>query len=366
MKPPFGAMAFEAFAPLSDVPQVPPDPDKGIPGYTGWREGTEPFHYESETDRDLMADEKNAIWVSEQLQKPRKNPFFMAVGMNRPHSPWFAPKKYFDMFPLDTIQLPPYLENDLEDCAEILWKEAKHHPLKNLGMSRLERLRQAYGGTNEGWKRWIQAYLACAAFVDDQVGKILDSLEKSEFADNTIVVFTSDHGFHMGEKDLLCKRTVWEESTRVPFVCKVPRLTPKGAKCEHPVSLVDLYPTLNELCGLPAPDIQYSDQRPLDGFSLIPFLKHPEYDRWEGPDVALSCIYGDKELELNEPGKIQDQHFTVRSRQYRYSRCADGSEELYDHQNDPNEWHNLAAEPKYKAIKEKLQTEMDQLVHRSS
>ena len=202
------------------------------------------------------------------------------------------------------------------------------------------------------WKRWIQAYLACVAFVDDQVGKVLAALEASPYAKNTIVIVTSDHGFHMGEKDYLFKDSAWEESCRVPLVVYAPGVTQPGTRCNHPVSLIDLYPTLIDLCGLSKNPNADTNGYPLDGHSIRPFLKNPHRGHWKGPPVALSVI-GGWGRTLN---------FSVRSRDWRYVLCENGEEELYDHTSDPHEWTNLAKDPEYAQTKKKLQKQLLKLV----
>jgi arylsulfatase A-like enzyme len=229
--------------------------------------------------------------------------------------------------------------------------------------TRLERLREAYPG-QEGWKRWIRGYLASVAFVDDQLGKVLDALDKSAHAEKTIVVFTSDHGFHMGEKDLLIKKTVWEESTRVPLIMRVPGVAQPSQRCEQPVSLVDLYPTLIDLCGLPTDPNREGNGRALDGHGLRPLLADPDGDTWNGPPVALSVIEGGDSVEIGEMAPVERQHFTVRSRHWRYCLWANGEEELYDHRTDPHEWHNLAAVPEQTKVKAELREEMRKLTGR--
>jgi arylsulfatase A-like enzyme len=362
MPPPYNKNYFTSFAPLSDVPQTPPDSRLGTPGYKGWWLRGKPFRYVSETDRDLMPDEMNAEWAVKRLGEKRDRPFLLAVGMNRPHAPYYAPKKYFDMFPANEMIFPPYLENDLEDCAEILWKRPGGRRTGQAGA--LLRLRKA--GGDDLWRRWIQAYLACVAFVDDQVGKILDALEQSPFADNTIIVFTSDHGYHMGEKDNLAKQTVWEESTRVPLVVVAPGLTRAGQECPLPVSHIDLYPTLADLCGLPGDANAGGNKLALDGHSLRPLLRKPRGGKSNGPRVALTSRAGAGKLAPNEPGKVEDQHYTVRSRRWRYVLCSDGSEELYDHRLDPQEWTNLARTDTYDAIKGNLRRQLLRMTGRAT
>ena len=224
---------------------------------------------------------------------------------------------------------------------------------ENSWYRRLERLREAYPA-DEGWRRWLQGYLACVAFVDDQLGSILDSLAKSPYAENTIVVFTSDHGFHMGEKDLLCKKTVWEESTRVPLVIRVPGVTQPGGICRHPVSLVDLYPTLVDLCELPGQPNADGNGYQLDGHSLRTFLEDPAAKSWEGPAVALSCIEGGDPVETGVIAARQRQHFTVRGPRFRYVLWNTREEELYDHNIDPHEWRNLAGQPEHADVQQRL------------
>jgi arylsulfatase A-like enzyme len=192
----FGITGFNSFGSIDNVPEILPDKEKGIDGYKGWIliEGRKPFRYNTEEDRDPLPDEVNANFGIDVLQQDHDEPFLITLGIIRPHAPWHAPQSYFDMFPLDEIKMPPYLKNDLEDCAEELWNYER-----NYGNFRFKALQNSYEG-DEGWRRWMQAYLACVSFADAQVGRVLDALDQSPYADNTIVVVTSDHGFHMGKK----------------------------------------------------------------------------------------------------------------------------------------------------------------------
>lgn len=332
----------QTFGALSNVPDWPADPEKGIPGYKGWRLYNRPFRYVSADDRDLVPDELYAQYATEVLQREHDKPLFLGVGFCRPHTPLYAPKEYFDMFPLESIQLPPYKADDLEDCAEALKK------FQPYGFERYQLMIDA--GGEEMWKRWIQAYLACVAFVDDQVGKVLAALEKSPYAKNTIVIVTSDHGFHMGEKDYLFKDSAWEESCRIPLVVYAPGVSQPGTECEHPVSLIDLYPTLIDLCGLDKNPNAGTNGYPLDGYSIRPFLHDPYRGRWRGPAVALSMI-GGWGRALN---------FSVRSRDWRYVLCENGEEELYDHRKDPHEWTNLAQDTRFTDVKNSLRNHLIQ------
>jgi arylsulfatase A-like enzyme len=358
----FGNSGFSSFASLDNVPVIPPNLKENIPGYSGWylanHPNGKPYRYVNEFDRDSLPDERTANYAIEKLNQDHDKPFFLTVGIIRPHSPWHAPKEFFDMFPLENIELPPYQENDLEDCAPELWYqpnwEKEHRFLKLL---------ECYDG-NEGWRRFVQGYLACVAFADAQIGRIIDALDNSKYAENTIVVVTSDHGYHLGEKNQLFKRTVWEESTRVPMIFRLPDRKNSGLKCDFPIGLIDLYPTLIDLCRISSQTVRNEFGHPLDGHSLRPFLTDPVNGSWDGPSIALSCIESGVAVPLNQPGKIEDQQFTVRSRDWRFVLTKTGAEELYDHRRDPHEWQNLAADPEFAVIKEELKKQLLEITER--
>jgi arylsulfatase A-like enzyme len=240
---------------------------------------------------------------------------------------------YFDRFPLDELELPPYKAGDLDDVPQIV------RDLFAYGFARYDMVQQA-GGV-ELWKHWIQAYLACVNFVDDQVGLLLEALERSGYAEDTIVFFTSDNGYHMGEKETLFKGTLWEEATRVPLIISAPGVGQAGATCDRTVSLVHLYPTLIELCGLPPLPNAATHGLPLDGTSLVPLLRDPEGE-WAGPPAALSAFQTRAQVLARYGTNIGESQFTVRADRWRYTRYGDGSEELYDHERDHQEWENRA------------------------
>lgn len=272
------------------------------------------------------------------LGRRHDRPFMQALGFMKPHTPLNVPTRYFDMFPLDTIELPPFLAGDIDDCARAL---VAHRPYGFL-MYRL-----VMKGGERLWREWLQAYLACVAFVDEQVGKVLDALEASPYAANTIVVFTSDNGYHMGEKEYIFKDSLWEESSQVPLIVRAPGVARSGGICRKPVSLIDLYPTLIDLCGLPSQPHTDTHGHALDGHSLCPLLVDPVSGEWDGPPVALSSVRGDAGV-----------HHSVRSLTHRYTLCQNGEEELYDHRTDPHEWRNLAAEPACATVRKELRDEM--------
>jgi len=341
-----------SFAPLSDVPSVPGRGE--APGYTGWIDTPDwktrrPLRYVSENDRDLLPDERCAQWAVEKIdrlakQKPRK-PFFLAVGFIRPHTPLYAPKRFFDMFPLEDIRLPVIQPGD---AADTHYKDVFRASQKGLRYFRL--LKESYPTLEEGLKTYVRAYLACVAFVDEQVGKVVDAVDRSTFRDNTIVLLTSDHGYNLGQKDYLFKNSLWEESGRVPLIVRAPGVGQAGAVVEHPVSLVDIYPTLADLCGLRGETRKNAKGARPDGHSLRPFLVDPQTEEWEGPEAALTVI----KAERRPSDKPHQHHYSVRTRRWRYTLYNNGSEELYDHDTDPREWTNLAGDARYRAVKADL------------
>ncbi|OXU14390.1 sulfatase [Sedimentisphaera salicampi] len=326
-----------SYAPLSDVP-FPKDKsgEKGwIYGYP-WGENKK-MEYEDSEHRDPTPDERNADWAAGKIREFEKSkdsrPFMLGVGFVRPHTPFHVPKKYFDMFPVEDVKVPMIKLGDKEDTHYLdVYDDDQKGPryFKTLG--------ESYSSIEEGLRHFTQGYLASVAAVDDCISKVLNALEASSLRDNTIVVMTSDHGWNMGEKDYLFKNSLWEESTRVPLIVRAPGLTKPGTRAEHPVSLIDIYPTLKDLCGLKGDTRKNSKGAKLDGFSMKPFLENPKSMHWDGPEAAISMIYAGGETG-SDPMK---QNWSVRTVNYRYIVYRNGAEELYDHRNDPYEWHNLA------------------------
>jgi arylsulfatase A-like enzyme len=260
-------------------------------------------------------DWKVADWAVAKLKNPPQEPFFISVGFFLPHVPCYATQKWFDMYPDDKLIMPPIKRNDRADVPEFSWY--LHWKLPEPRLSWLKRERQ--------WRPLVRSYLATVSFVDSQVGRVLDALEEGGAADNTVIVLWSDHGWHLGEKAISGKNTLWERSARVPLMFAGPGTT-KGAKCNQPAELLDIYPTLIDLCGLPK-------RTGLEGHSLAPQLKKASTTRrWPA-------------ITTHNPG-----NHGVRSERYRYIRYADGSQELYDMQKDPNEWKNLASQAQYADI----------------
>ena len=264
-------------------------------------------------------DLKIADWAIEQLRKPPEGPFFLAVGFRHPHVPCYASQKWFDLYPDEKIQLPAVKHDDRDDlprfASYLHWS--------------LPEPRLAWLMENGEWKHLVRAYLASISFVDSQVGRVLDALKESGREGNTIVVLWSDHGWHLGEKGITGKNTLWERSTRVPLILAGLGVA-AGATCNRPAELLDLYPTLGELAGLPS-------KAGIEGHSLVPQLRDAKAER-KWPAITTHN---------------QNNH-AVRTERWRYIRYADSSEELYDCAADPNEWTNLAKDAKYAATSREL------------
>lgn len=356
-------------APLSDIP---------YPGHEGkgWSLSTNryvPFRYLDENDRDPLPDETYAEWAAERLHQqatalaadPNTPPLFLGVGFIRPHTPLYVPDAYFEKFPLESVALPVILDTDNTDTFYngIIPPEAK-------GLRYFNELAAAYGSTEEGLKRYVQAYLACVAFLDDQVGKLLQALETSGLAENTLVIVTSDHGYMMGEKEYLFKDAPWEQCAQVPLLIRAPGVSIPGSRPAAPVSLIDLYPTLVDLCDLDKETRKSGSGAPLDGHSLRPLLVNPDATDWGGPDTALTLIHAvdtpASPLPVDAERNVHAMHYSLRSLNHRYIRYNNGSEELYDHRTDPREWLNLASDPESQEILQGFRDRLDAILPGSS
>lgn len=247
----------------------------------------------------------------EQLSKPHDKPLFLAVGLHKPHMPWNVPQKYFDLHPLDKIELPPYQKDDLSDVppAGIKMANPKGDHAKMVESGR--------------WKESVQAYLAAATFADAMIGRLIEALDKSAYKDNTIIVFWCDHGWHLGEKDHWRKFALWENTTRSPLLWSVPGLTKPNSVCERTVDFMSIYPTLCELCDIPIP-------KHVEGPSIKSLLADPK-SIWEKPALTT----------------YRYNNHAVRDEEWRYIRYANGDEELYNEKMDPEEWKNLAGDSNY-------------------
>ncbi len=286
-------------------------------GYIRGKDGKLSFRPTFHAD-EAHVDYQVASYGIDILKKQHEKPFFLAVGIVKPHLPFDSPVRFFDSLP-EHIEAPDILENDLLDIPKI------GNSFRRAGDDRAFK-------KDSAWEDVRRAYLACISWADYNIGRVLEELESSPYANNTIVVVWSDHGYHLGEKMSFRKFTLWEEATRVPFIIYDPRQEnqTEGRECNQSVSLINIYRTLTEMAGLPTPDY-------VDGESLVPQLKAPN-------------------TPLNKPAITSwgRGNYAVRIQDWRYIRYFDGTEELYHHDQDENEWYNLADSPEYQSKKLEL------------
>ena len=268
---------------------------------------------------EAVPDTRIADYGIAELGKKHERPFFLTLGFHKPHMPWNVPQKYYDLHPLNKIELPPHRTNDLDDLppAGVKVAHAFGDHAKVLASGR--------------WKEAVQGYLAAISYLDAQVGRVLDALDKSAHATNTFICFWGDHGWHLGEKEHWRKFALWEEATRAPFIWVVPGVTRPGGVCERTVDFMSIYPTLCELAGVPLP-------KHVEGMSIRTLLADPRAE-WSVPAVTTHGF----------------QNHAVRTERWRYIRYADGGEELYDHSKDEYEFTNLAGKgDEFDAVKKEL------------
>lgn len=252
------------------------------------------------------------------LSKAHAKPFFLSIGLWHPHIPMFSPQRFYDLYPAEKVRMPEVPGNDLDDVPAAGQKFAAFRREEH------ERI------VKEGkWRDAVRSYLAAISFADAMVGSVVEALDRSAHGRDTIVVFWSDNGWHLGEKRHWHKSTLWERSTHVPLIVRGPGVRAAGTARKQPVSLIDLYPTLIELCGLPK-------RGDLDGESLVPLLRDPKAPRRPAVSTYLAGNHA------------------VRTERWRYIRYADGTEELYDREADPNEWRNIAGEARHDGVKREL------------
>lgn len=254
------------------------------------------------------------------MEQHREDPFFLGVGFFRPHTPYVAPKRYFDLYPLSELRLPYAPEDDRADIPTAAF--AHNNPVPHYGLDRPTLMRAT------------QAYYACVSFIDAQVGRLLAALDRLGLSENTIVVFWSDHGYHLGEHHgIWQKRTLFEEAAGAPLIIRAPGVAGNGQVCDQVVEFLDIYPTLTSLADIAAPPN-------LQGRDLTPLLNDP-HAAWNGFAITQILRPADDRLQTQVMG------CSIRTDRYRYTEWAEGDQgvELYDHQTDPDEFHNLAIDP---------------------
>lgn len=268
-----------------------------------------------DVEKEEMLDWKRAHWTAERIEKGLPEPFFLACGFHLPHVDWHAPRAYLEQFPLDKITLPPFKLDDYSDIAG-----------KAISGESFEKRYLDSGKARQA----VQGYLGCISFVDECVGQVIDAIEQSEYRDNTVIVLWSDHGMHVGEKLRYGKFTLWEESAHAPLLFSAQCCGIKPGQCDEVANLIDIYPTLIDLCKLPK-------REELEGITLMPQLQAPAIVRTI-PSMTSNRRYQN----------------TLRTKRWRYIRSDSGSEQLYDHDNDPNEWTNLAGVAEYASVIKEL------------
>ena len=274
-------------------------------------------YYASPAADEEHTDGKVAAETIALLEKNRDRPFFIASGFYRPHCPFIAPRKYFDLYPLEKIPAPPVSGDS--GAPPAAWFTNPPH----------------WGISTQAQRESIRAYYASISFLDANVGRVLDSLDRLGLTDNTIVVFISDHGYHLGEHGQWMKQTLFERSARAPLIIAGPGTAAKGRATSRVVEFLDLYPTLAALTRLRAPE-------DLHGRSLVPLLKNPDA-KWDHP--AITQV-------RRGPAGSAFMGYSIRTERWRYTEWESGKRgvELYDEAGDPNEDRNLAADPKHQRV----------------
>ncbi len=266
-----------------------------------------------------MIDVDMCEWVEARMEEKQDKPLFLAAGIFNPHLPFYADAATFERYPKSKVKLPPMPAGDMDDVGKVGIQMTDNEPyVYDLPV-------KADPDSNKSLHRMVQCYQAAADFADQMVGRLLDKLDETGRADNTIIVLWSDHGYHLGDKECGVKSTLWEKANRVPFIIVAPGIGKPGSVCGTPVSLVDIYPTLVELAGLPP-------KADNDGASLVPLLVDPNAE-WTRP-ALMTMGRG---------------NHSIRTREFRYIRYVDGFEELYK-DNDPWNHSNLAANPEYAEV----------------
>ena len=301
-------------------------PLNGFPADRSWRSNNTFDWGPVDVPDEEFSDAVTANWAIEKLAQDYEKPFFLAVGFHRPHQPLYNPKRFHDLYPPESIELPPTIKNDLDDVP----RAGREYALAP-NTSGLHKSVWQYGE----WENAVSSYLASISFVDELIGNIIAALEESGHADNTLIVMWSDHGWHLGEKEHWGKATGWYRSTRIPLVIVPPRKSPPagfepGLDSLRLVNLLDLAPTIADFTGVPMLD-QW------EGNSLKPLVSDPDRD-WQEYTITTFGLG----------------NHTVSTERWQYIHYFDGSEEFYDLQNDPNEFTNLAGNPEHDSVIKKL------------
>ncbi|HEV8147869.1 MAG TPA: sulfatase-like hydrolase/transferase, partial [Bryobacteraceae bacterium] len=287
-------------------------------------------YHVSESKDDQHTDYLVADAVIGMMEKHRNEPWFLGAGFYRPHVPWIAPAKYFDLYPMDRIQALSFDESEMQIAPE--W--AYFTKPANWGMT-VQQRREA-----------IRAYYACISFMDAQVGRLLDALDRLKLTQDTTIAFWGDNGYHLGEHGQWMKQTVFEQSSRIPLLIGGAGVGARGKGSSRPVELLGLYPTLVDVCGL------RDGPSNLHGHSVMPLLANPNA-KWDHPAIS--------QVRRTAPKLVNG--YSLRTERYRYSFWNEGAEgeELYDYQADPRELRNLVNDAASAGLKQKLRTSLQEI-----
>lgn len=338
---------FDGVYPLSNIPQ--------FPDTSGWFQHNEPFYYENDTIRDLLADESTVDFANEVLSMSHTNPFFLTLGFRKPHTPYFLPQAYFDMYPLNNIEVPISTDTEMEGIGLANFHNRNYVKSNNQDYEKLVVMSED-SLDNQWWiKKHIQGYLASVTFLDDMVGEVLQMLENSTYAENTYIIFTSDHGYTFGQKQTFNKNNLWGPALDIPMYLTGPGIA-QNASVKMPVSLIDVYPTIIDFAGLPAPSSG------LDGYSMKNLAENPTSGNWNGQDYAISAVSNDELIPIGISAKKEHQHFAITTDSHRYIRLSSGEEELYDLTLDPTELSNVAFVQNKLSDKLNLKNQLDVII----
>jgi arylsulfatase A-like enzyme len=285
--------------------------------YEGGTPGNELAWAPTVKGKEETFDYLTASWFVEQLKKDYSKPFFMFMGISKPHLPWYVPQEFYDKYEIDSIKIPEYKLDDLDDILT---------PMGKIKFSMTGDVRWLLQDEML-FKHSVRAYMAAVSYVDECIGLVLDAIDNSKYKDNTIIVIMGDHGWHLGEKLKFGKAALWSETTRTPLIIMTPEMI-QGSRCNRVVNLMDMYPSLIELCGLPI-------KENIEGRSIVPLLSNSDLV-WPYPSITT-----------------YNKSFTTNDEEWRYTKYSDGTEELYNMKIDPMEWNNLIKSTEIEAIQAK-------------
>jgi arylsulfatase A-like enzyme len=313
---------------------------ENYPGYSWAYKSGAPFNYVSETDRSLMGDELITQQAVAVLNEAHVNPFFLTLGYRSPHTPQYAPDTFYELYNFGSLELATLIHESPWSQPIALEKNRWNSSGGYSDFRAAEALSQDFAVSEYWLRKAVHGYYALVSFLDHQIGIILDELDASPYANNTMIILSSDHGYHLGDKLRIKKTTLWNQASLVPLIIAGPGVL-QGVTCNKPVSLIDIYPTLVDAAAIPNPS-----SHNLDGSSLFPLLQNPE-GSWNGSPYAISAVACDELIGDNISATAHHQHYSLISEHMRYIYYSSGEEELYSYIDDPREVNNLIYSPRH-------------------